>query len=126
MIKTILIAALALIAPIQDAIFAIGFLIMIDLIMGVTAAYKTGEKLKSSRLKNTGVKMLIYNLLLISSFIAQTYLAPWIPFTKIVLGFLATVEITSMGESFQKITGLSFVRYIKDYLNEKLNSTKDK
>ena len=89
-------------------------------------SYKTGVKLKSSRLKNTAVKMLIYNLLLISSFIAETYLAPWIPFTKIALSFLALVEISSMGENFQKITGMSFTKYLKDYLNEKLNSTKNK
>jgi len=126
MLKTIISTVIVLLAPIQDAIFAIGFLVAVDLIMGITASYKTGVKLKSSRLKNTAVKMLIYNLLLISSFIAETYLAPWIPFTKIALSFLAIVEISSMGENFQKITGMSFTKYLKDYLNEKLNSTKNK
>tara|TARA_R110000737_G_C14283426_1_gene432731 strand:+ start:77 stop:469 length:393 start_codon:yes stop_codon:yes gene_type:complete len=129
MVKTLLFklgfTILALLAPIQDAMLAVGFLIGIDLIMGITAAYKTGEKLKSARLKNTVVKLLVYNLLLISSFIAETYLAPYIPFVKICLGFLATVEIASISENFQKITGISFLKYVKTYLNERLNKTKE-
>ena len=115
---------LALLAPIQESILAVGFLIIVDLIMGIAGALKVKEKIKSARLKNTAVKMLVYNLLLISSFIAETYLAPYIPFVKIALGFLATVEIASIGENFEKVTGLSFLKYLKGFINEKLNSTK--
>ena len=91
---------------------------------GVAAAYKKGESIKSERLKNTAVKMLVYNLLLMSSFIAETYLTPWIPFTNITLSFLAIVEVKSLGENFHNITGINFIIYLKSYLNNKLNTPK--
>lgn len=117
-------AILTILAPIQTAILSVGFLIIVDLITGVIAAFKRGEVIKSDRLKNTAVKMLVYNLLLISSFIAETYLTPWIPFTNIALSFLAIVEVKSLGENFQDITGANFVTYLKSYINNKLNTPK--
>ena len=117
-------AILAILAPIQTAILGVGFLIVADLITGIVAAYKRGERIRSERLKNTAVKMLVYNLLLTSSFIAETYLTPWIPFTNVALSFLAIIEVKSLGENFQSITGISFVTYLKSYLNNKLNAPK--
>ena len=128
MIRTALIkvsiSVVSLLAPLQESIIAIGFLIAVDLIMGLIASYRNDIALTSSRLKNTAVKMLVYNLLLISSFVCETFLIPFIPMTKIALAFLGTVEITSLGESFQKITGISFIKYVKTYINERLNNTK--
>jgi len=124
LITKISLAILTILAPIQTAILSVGFLIIVDLITGVIAAFKRGEAIKSDRLKNTAVKMLVYNLLLISSFIAEKYLTPWIPFTNIALSFLTIVEIKSLGENFQDITGANFVTYLKSYLNNKLNTPK--
>ncbi len=124
LLTKIALAILAILAPIQASILAVGFLIMADLITGIAAAYKRGESIKSQRLKNTAVKMLVYNLLLMSSFIAETYLTPWIPFTNITLSFLAIVEVKSLGENFHNITGINFIIYLKSYLNNKLNTPK--
>jgi len=124
LLTKISLAVLAILAPIQASILAVGFLIVADLITGIAAAYKRGESIKSQRLKNTAVKMLVYNLLLMSSFIAETYLTPWIPFTNIALSFLAIVEVKSLGENFQAITGISFLNFLKSYLNNKLNAPK--
>ena len=124
LITKIGLAILAILAPIQTAILGVGFLITADLITGIVAAYKRGELIRSERLKNTAVKMLVYNLLLTSSFIAETYLTPWIPFTNVALSFLAIIEVKSLGENFQSITGISFVTYLKSYLNNKLNAPK--
>ena len=124
LLTKIALAILAILAPIQASILAVGFLIVADLITGIAAAYKKGESIKSERLKNTAVKMLVYNLLLMSSFIAETYLTPWIPFTNITLSFLAIVEVKSLGENFHNITGINFIIYLKSYLNNKLNTPK--
>ena len=124
LITKISLAILTILAPIQTAILSVGFLIIVDLITGVIAAFKRGEVIKSNRLKNTVVKMLVYNLLLISSFIAETYLTPWIPFTNVALSFLVIVEVKSLGENFQAITGISFLNFLKSYINNKLNVPK--
>ena len=122
MMKTFLLSILVVLSPIQEAIFAIGFLILADLIMGLIASYKNNIEITSKRLKNTGVKLLVYNLLLISSLVCENYLVKWIPFIKICLTFLCIVEFKSIGENFQKITGLPFIKYIKSYINNKLNN----
>lgn len=122
-IKAIL-SILAILSPIEEAIVCIGVLIFIDLILGILAAYKLNKDITSTRLKNTAVKLLVYNLLLIASFISEKYLVSWLPFTKICLSFLAIVEITSIGENFQKITGLSFIKYLTEQLDKHLNKGK--
>ena len=81
-------------------------------------------KLNFHQLENTAVKLLVYNLLLIASFISEKYLVEWIPFTKICSSFLVMIEITSIGENFQKITGISFIKYIKKYINDYLKKGK--
>lgn len=124
LITKIGLAILTIFAPIHAAILGVGFLIMTDLITGIIAAYKRGEAINSERLKNTAVKMLVYNLLLTSSFIAQKYLTPFIPFTNIALSFLTIIEIKSLGENFESITGISFIKFLKSYLNNKLNAPK--
>lgn len=116
---------IAILAPIQSAIFAIGVLVGIDLIMGILASRKIGIKFSSRKLKDTAVKLLVYNLLLIAGFVSETYMVDWIPFVKIVLSFLAVVEVTSIGENFQKISGLPFIKYLKDQINLYLNKGKE-
>ena len=121
----ILMSLVAIIAPLQSSILAMGFLIMADLVLGILASRKKGIPFSSKRLKDTGIKMLVYNTLLISGFVAQTYMVNWLPFVKIVLTFLAIVEITSLSESFQAITGLPFIKFIKDQIDHHLNKGKD-
>ena len=116
---------IAILAPIQSAIFAIGVLVGIDLIMGILASRKIGIKFSSRKLKDTAVKLLVYNLLLIAGFVSETYMVDWIPFVKIVLSFLAVVEVTSIGENFQKISGLPFIKYLKEQINLYLNKGKE-
>jgi phage-related holin len=119
----LLIATVAIFAPLESYMLGIGGLIIIDLILGIVAARKKGYKFESKKLKHTGVKMLVYNLLLISSFIAETVLAPHIPMIKIALSFLVLIEITSISESFEAITGSSFIKYVKKFISDKLNPT---
>lgn len=118
-------ATLAVLAPIETAMIACGFLIMMDLLFALIAAKKNGEKIESSKLKITAIKMLVYNLFLISGFIAETYLSSYVPFVKIIVTYLSSVEIFSISESFQKITGLPILKYIKEQIMNKLNKGKN-
>jgi len=119
-----IISLIALSAPIQPAILAIGVLVTIDLIFGIIASVRSGDKFSSRKLKDTAVKLLVYNLLLIAGFVSETYMVNWIPFTKICLTFLAIIEITSIGESFQKITDKSFITFLRDSIEKYLNKGK--
>ncbi len=93
---------------------AVGVLISIDLIFGLIAAKKNKEKITSKKLSQTIIKMFVYQLLIISSYITQTYLMPFFPLLKITIAFIGMTEFLSLSESFQKITGLEFIKFIKD------------
>lgn len=118
-------ATLAVLAPIETAMIACGFLIMMDLLFALIAAKKNGVKIESNKLKITAIKMLVYNLFLISGFIAETYLSSYVPFVKIIVTYLSSVEIFSISESFQKITGLPILKYVKEQIMSKLNKGKN-
>lgn len=121
--STAILAIAAVLSPIHDAMITCGILIVADFIMGLIGAYKNNEKISSKKMKNTLVKMCVYQLLIISAFIAEKYMLSFIPLTKITLSFVAIVEFSSLAENFQKITGLPFVKYIANYISEKLNKT---
>jgi hypothetical protein len=118
-------ATLAVLAPLQTAIIGCGFLILMDLLFAIIAAVKNGEKIESKKLKVTVVKMFVYQLFLISGFIAETYLSSYVPFVKIILTYLSSVEILSISENFQKITGLPILKWIKEQIMAKLNKGKE-
>jgi phage-related holin len=109
--------------PIYPAMIAVGILITIDTLTGILASNKKGEKIQSRRLGRVLVKMLLYNLLIISAHLCEVYLVD-IPFVKITLAFLAITEFLSIGENFTVITGKDFIQYIKSWLMEKLNAVK--
>ena len=114
----------AYLSPINEALWAVGILIVIDTIFGMLAARKSGNKIESRKLGRILTKTLAYNLLIISAYISQTHLSPSIPFVKITLGFIAVTEFLSIGENFSTITGKSFIKYIKGYLSDKLENIK--
>lgn len=122
----LLIALVAILAPLKTSVIAMGFLIMSDLLMGLIASKRLKIPITSKKLKNTGVKMLVYNLLILCGYITELYLVTFIPFTQLCLIFLAVVEVKSIAENFQRITGLPFVKYITKWINYKLNQDDNK
>lgn len=123
-IKSLLFSLIILISPIKEAIFAISFLISADLVMGIIASYKVDEKFSFKKIESTLIKVLVYNLLLIVSFVSEEYLMEYVPIIKICLSFLCIAEITSIGRNFQKITGLSFVNYLREYIKNQIHKEK--
>lgn len=100
-----LIATVALLAPVHPLLIASGVLILIDLITGVIRAFKHKEKIKSSVLRRTVTKMLVYNVAIITGFILETYLLPEIPATKLISSIIGLVEAKSILENLNEIYG---------------------
>ena len=122
---SLLLAAIAVLSPIYTAMTTCGVLIFFDLILGLIAAKRQGIKIESRKLKFTVVKMLVYQLVIISAFLAEKYMIDFIPLNKITMAFIAIVEFKSIAENFEKITGLPFFKFVKGWLNEKLNKIKE-
>jgi hypothetical protein len=93
-------------APLVPLLLSIGILIVIDFFVGLYRAYKSGELITSRKMSNTISKMLLYNFMIVSLFILETFIIDKaLPLTKIGAGFIAIIEVKSINESVQLITG---------------------
>ena len=109
----------AFFAPIIVSMIAVGLLITLDTIFGIMAAKKKGEEITSKKFGRVITKTFVYQLLIISSHLIETYLFTQVPFVQITLGYLAMTEFLSLAESFFTITGKDLLSYIKDFLDQK-------
>jgi Bacteriophage holin family len=99
-------ASLAALAPIKMVMITVGILIMADLVTGIWAALKRGEKVSSAAMRRTVSKMFIYQLAVICGFMLETYILDGIvPVAKIVAGVIGMVEFKSILENSNHIVG---------------------
>lgn len=106
-------------SPIIVSMIAVGLLISFDTIFGVMAAKKKGEQVTSKKFGRVITKTFVYQLLIISSHLIETYLFTQVPFVQITLGFLAMTEFLSLAESFGTLTGKNLIAYVKDFIDSK-------
>jgi len=94
---------------IQESLFALGFLIMIDTFTGVWASIKKNgiKSITSRRAGRIIAKVILYPLAIIVAKVAENFLAPDIPWIKVTTGILATVEVKSIFEKISIILGFN-------------------
>jgi len=118
-LKVIMVLA-AIVAPIKAVIFAVGFLVFADLIMGVWAAKKRGETINSAGLRRSVSKLLVYQLSILSAFAVETYLVTdLIPMVKVLAATIAMVELKSIIESANVILGQDIFKTVLKQLGSK-------
>jgi len=100
-------------APINASLLAIGFLIMADTFTGIWAAKKQGDKIDSRKAGRIISKLILYPASIIIAQVAQQYLAPDIPWTKVTTGIIATIEVKSNFENISIILGYDLWSRIK-------------
>jgi hypothetical protein len=113
----------AIFAPIKAIFLVTGILIFSDLILGIMAAKKRGEKVTSAGLRRTATKVFVYNAAIVLGFLVETYmLEGFLPISKITAGLMSVVELTSILENLNTINGSPvFAKLI-----EKLGSVNDR
>jgi hypothetical protein len=110
LLEKLLLASLAALAPIQAIIISVGILILADMVTGILAARKRGEKISSAAMRRTVSKMFVYQMVVISGFLLEKYiLGSIVPVSKIVAGVIGMVEFKSMLENVNKITGIDIL-----------------
>jgi len=119
LLKSISVACVTFFLPIYPSMIAVGILILIDTLTGIIAAKKTGETITSKKMGGCITKSIVYQLLIISAHLCETFLFAQIPFVKISLAFLAMTEFSSVSENFEKSTGKNLLKYIKTFMDEK-------
>lgn len=104
---------LALFAPAKMLILSVGILILVDLITGIWAALKRGEKIRSAAMRRTVSKMVIYQLAVISGFLVEQYMLDgFLPVSKIVASVIGMVELKSVLENANTILGQDLFKMV--------------
>jgi hypothetical protein len=105
-------------APIYAALIGIGVLIFADVLTGVRAAKKRGERIHSRRLSTTINKMIFYCLAIILSRVMEVSFISWLPIAQLTAGYIAVVEFKSNMENIAEITGIDIWNFLKDKLTD--------
>ncbi len=114
-------AILLILAPLTPIILSLGVLIFIDFLTGIYKSYKLKEAITSRKMSLTVSKLLLYNLAILSGFLVETYLVEFIPFVKIISGFIAITELKSVSENVASITGVNYWAKIQEALKRNKN-----
>lgn len=109
-IKAGLISLVALFAPIHSLLITTGVMILVDLITGIMAARKRAEPITSSGFRRTLVKLFVYELALMLAFLAEHYMSDILPFVKMASGMISLVELTSIYENLNDISGMNLLK----------------
>lgn len=119
----LLLSVIAVLTPIKAIMIVTGILIFVDLILGIWAAIKRSEQIKSSAMRRTISKMVVYQIAVITGFLCETYLLNGvIPVSKLVAAAIGMVEIKSIFENCNSILGYDLFKQVI----QKLGSDNDK
>lgn len=107
--------AQVILEPAKPMFLTVLLLIFVDLVSGILAARKRGESVNSAGIGRTVVKLLIYELVICLSFLAETYLmGPLIPASKICASLIGTAELLSVLENLNTLSGGTLLKAIID------------
>lgn len=111
--KNLCVAIVTVLAPIHAIMVVVFFLIMTDLIFGIWAAVKRGERITSSAMRRTISKILVYETVLIAAFVFEFFLLGGTLFVvKLTAAIIGAVEMKSLLESANDITGTNIFKEV--------------
>lgn len=115
-VKPLIISSIAIFAPIKSLLLTSGLMIIVDLITGIIAARKRNEPITSSGLRRTLTKFFVYEIALMLAFLAEHYMSDILPFIKMCSGMITIVELTSVYENLNDISGSNLLKSLIDKL----------
>jgi hypothetical protein len=125
-ITKLLLSLLVFLAPIKQLVLAIGVLLFIDFVLGIIVARKKNIPIQSKEAKRTIIKMLLYQVTILTAFILDVYFIPGNIIVRVAAMAIGLVEGKSVFEHIYILTGLDVWSLLKDKIKASVNSnTKD-
>lgn len=93
-------------------LLTVGFFVIADMVSGIISARKKGEVMQSRKLKQTVYKFIAYGIAIMVSFLIEKQFLGDFPGMKLISGFIAYVELKSINENIQCITGVNLFKSI--------------
>jgi hypothetical protein len=125
---------IAFLSPIIPLLLLVGGAIALDTITGVWKAKRLNEKITSKKLSRIISKMLLYQLAIILFFVMDKYIIgdfvgmfTHIPLvlTKLMSLTFSYIELKSIDENYEAMTGKSFWKSLKEMLHRAKAIKKD-
>lgn len=114
-LKTLVVAIIAVLAPIQSVLVTTLVLIITDFTCGIWAAYKRNEEITSAGFRRTVTKILAYEVALVMAFITETYILQGsVPLVRVLSALVCLAEFKSIVENISSITGTDLIRVLID------------
>jgi phage-related holin len=110
------IAALAYFQDLATLIPVLLVFLTVDFFTGIYASCKLGVKIESHKLRKSIEKFVLYSVSVILALIFQTEFFEWANLARIVAGFIVSVELFSIYENVQKVTGLNINSRVKSLI----------
>ena len=118
-IEVLVLAIIAVFAPVEATLLASLALVTVDFITGVVAAYKRKEPITSAGFKRTVGKLFLYEIAICMAFLAEHYLTGTVvPACKMVSTMIGLVELKSILENVDSISGTNTFAALVDKLTQ--------
>jgi len=111
-----IVSLVAIFAPVHKLLLATGAMIFGDLITGILASRKRGASITSAGLRRTLTKIVVYEAAICFAFIAEQYISDLLPFVKMASAMIAVVELKSIYENLNAISGMNLLKGMIDKL----------
>jgi hypothetical protein len=105
LVKLVLMALLAVFAPVKASALTALILCIVDLFTGLIAARKKRKAITSNGLGKTIVKIVVYESAILLTFLVDQYLAGLFPLSNVVSGLIGITELKSCLENLNIIAG---------------------
>lgn len=106
-------------APVKPFIILVMCLVMADLFTGIRAAIKRNERIRSSGLRRSIEKLILYFFAILLAEGMKNVFMPAVPITYIVSLAIASTEFRSNIENIEEVTGVSIWKYVSSKLKMK-------
>lgn len=121
-LQSLFVSSMAFLLPIKLVIITAGVLIFTDLITGIFAAKKRGERITSAALSRTIAKLAVYQTVIITGYMLQmNLLSNVVPVINIVGGVIGMVEFKSIIENANTILGTDIFKEVMARLSSSNN-----
>ena len=107
--------------PISNFVNLVLILIACDLITGIYASLKEGQKFKASKLRDTLEKFIFYSIAIIIAYLLQSIVHVGSEMPRIVALYIGSIEVKSTYENISRITKTDIATSLWLILKEKLD-----
>lgn len=112
-IAAVLGVVISFILPIAPFLYLTIAIVLVDMVTGIRAAKKRGEKITSAGFSKTVEKFVLYTLAILLSEGIRNVLFEALPITYVVTTIIVLTEFKSILENIESVTGVPFLEALK-------------